>query len=285
MHAGRQEEEEESSLSPSSEAGSDSEWYDPAESEGDFEHPKYWSEEDEEVIVGIKQRKAPIKLDTLCGTYRWFYEFPEPGLAEPAYVAYTESAPGPQDPGSLIISCPVGKRATLKNIAGTVVHFGKEAQFSGIKRAKDQAKNLLNNQWEFGSLKWKEDYGDNQEHGNCLIALDVSDEDGDPFVMFRYASPAAVGGHTSYLDIAAKKERGTDKYGLSKAEMARLGMDSHYPDVRAAAQVRLADAPDEEESESGTDDEVPVEKSRSKRKPESTASFELDLRPRKRKAA
>ncbi|KAJ7461460.1 hypothetical protein FB451DRAFT_1371199 [Mycena latifolia] len=284
MYAGRQEEEEESSLSPSSDGESD--WYDPAESEGDLEHPKYWSEEDQEVIVGIKQREAPIKLDTLCGTYHWFYEFPEPGLAEPTYVAYHESAHDAQSPGYLTITCPAGKRPTLKNITGTIVHFGKEAQFSGIKRAKDEAKNLVDNRWEFVSLKWKEDYGDNQDHDNSLIALDVSDDHGDPFIMFRYASPAAVGGNTWYLDIAAKKERKPDEYGLSTPEMTRLGMEAQYPDVRAAAQARLkAEADEEDESESSTDDEDPVEKSRSKRKPDSSASVEVDLRPKKRKAA
>ncbi|KAJ6597269.1 hypothetical protein DFH09DRAFT_1134113 [Mycena vulgaris] len=285
MYAGRQEEEEESS-SRSSDAGSD--WYDPQESAGDLEHPKYWSEEDQEVIVGIKQREAPIKLDTLCGTYHWFYEFPEPGLSEPIYVAYNESARHPQSPGYLTITCPAGKRPTLKNITGTIVHFGKEAQFSGIKRAKDRAKNLVDNQWEFVSLKWKEDYGDNQDHDNSLLALEVSDDDGDPFVMFRYASPGMVGA-TWYLDIAAKKERKPGVYGLSAAEMARLGMDAHYPEVRAAAQALAKNAEEEEEeeseSESSGDDEVQVEKRSGKRKPDSAASDEVGLRPTKRKAA
>ncbi|KAJ7709520.1 hypothetical protein B0H17DRAFT_1028208 [Mycena rosella] len=283
MYAGRQEEEE---SSRSSDAGSD--WYDPEESKHDLEHPKFWSEEDQEVIVGIKQREAPIKLDTLCGTYRWFYEFPEPGVSEPMYVAYHESAQDPQSPGYLTITCPAGKRPTLKNITGTIVHFGKEAQFSGIKRAKDRSKNLVDNQWEFVSLKWKENYGDNQDHDNCLIALDVSDDDGDPFIMFRYASPAPLGGNTWFLDIAAKKERERDENGLSSAEMARLGMDAHYPDVKAAAQAHAEETEEEESaSESDTDDEVPARKPRTaaKRKPDSSVSDELEVRPKKRKAA
>jgi hypothetical protein len=29
----------------------DSDWYDPEESEHDLEHPKFWSEEDQEVVL------------------------------------------------------------------------------------------------------------------------------------------------------------------------------------------------------------------------------------------
>ncbi|KAJ7137689.1 hypothetical protein C8R44DRAFT_335130 [Mycena epipterygia] len=274
----------------SSSQSSDEDWYDPEESARDFEHPKYWSEEDEEVIVGIKQREAPIKLDTLCGTYHWFYEFPEPGLSEPSYIPYHESARHPQSPGYLNITCPVGKKPTLKNITdyitGTVVHFGKEARFSGIKRAKDREKNLVDNHWEFVSLKWKEDYEDNQDDGHSLLALEVSDDDGDPFVMFRYASPGRLG-HTWYLDIAAKKERRRDKYGLSTAEMGRLGMEAHYPEVKAAALAEESEEESESE-ESGSDDEAPAQKPRpaaaSKRKSDSPATDELDTRPKRRKA-
>ncbi|KAJ7510203.1 hypothetical protein B0H11DRAFT_1958183 [Mycena galericulata] len=259
-------------------------WYDPEESQRDLDHPKYWSEEDQEVIVGIKQRESAIKLDTLCGTYRWFYEFPEPGLSDPVDVTYHGSAHGAKSPGYLTITCPPGKNPTLKNITGTVVHFGKEARFSGIKRAKDrETLTLATNHWEFVSFKWKENYGDNQDDGCSILALDVSDDDGDPLVMFRYASPS-IRGVDAWLDIAAKKERRPNEYGLSTAEMKRLGMDAQYPEVKAAA---LAEKSDEEsESESGSDDEGPAKKPRStdKRKPDSTATDETDVRPKKRKA-
>jgi hypothetical protein len=253
-----------------------------------------------------KQRTAPIKLDTLCGTsvnltlrhnlwpiglltiactrYRWFYEFPEPGISEPTDISYHANL-RKESPGYLNITCPAGKKPTLKNITGTVVHFGKEGRFSGIKRAKDQEKNLVDNHWEFVSFKWKENYGDNQDDGNSILALEISDDDGEPFVMFRYASPAPLLGHMWYLDIAAKKERRPKEYGLSTAEMARLGMRAQYPEVRAAALE--AESNEESESESSSDDEDPAEKPKSagKRKPDSTVD-ELDsVRSKKRKAA
>ncbi|KAJ6453465.1 hypothetical protein C8R47DRAFT_1168024 [Mycena vitilis] len=259
----------------------DSDWYDPEESEHDLEHPKYY--EDGEVIVGIKQRTVPTKLDVLCGTYRWFYEFPEPGISEPNEIPY--HADMKDGPGYLTITCPTGKKPTLKNITGTVVHFGKEARFSGIKRAKDQEKNLLDNHWEFVSFKWKENYGDNLDDGNSILALEITDDDGEPFVMFRYASPAPLGGHTWYLDIAAKKERRKDVYGLSGAERARLGMQAQYPEVRAAALAARME--EESESESSSDDEVMQKpKPTGKRKPDSSVD-ELDspVRPKRRKAA
>ncbi|KAJ6618800.1 hypothetical protein B0H10DRAFT_2028028 [Mycena sp. CBHHK59/15] len=264
------------SESSSRSSDDESDWYDPQESERDLEHPKYWSEEDQEVVVGIKQRLEPIKLDTLCGTYHWFYEFPEPGMSEPMGIAYHDPAHDPRSPGYLTITCPPGKRATLKNISGTVVHFGKEARFSGLKRAKDADKKHVDNQWEFVTLKWKEDYGDNQNGDNDLLALEVSDDGGEPFVMFRYASPGMMG-HTWYLDIAAKKQRVKDEYGLTSSEMERLGMQAQYPEIKAAALAVVSD----DESESGIDADVEEEKPISvKRK---TVIVELETRPKKRK--
>ncbi|KAF7338019.1 MFS transporter [Mycena venus] len=214
--------------SPLSQLDADSDWYDPKESALDLEHPKYFCIEHGEVIVGIKQRKSPIKLDTLCGTYRWFYEFPEPGISEPGEISYQANLRPQESPGYLTITCPKNARPTLKNITGTVMHFGKEARFSGIKRAKDQdSKSLVDCHWEFVSFKWKENYDDTQDDGNSILALEVSDDDGEPFVMFRCASPAPELEHMWYLDIAAKKERPGQRqkgYGLSAAEMGRLGM-------------------------------------------------------------
>ncbi|KAJ7723979.1 hypothetical protein DFH07DRAFT_855505 [Mycena maculata] len=233
-----------------------------------------------------KQRETQINLTTLCGTYRWFYEFPEPGVSEPVDVVYHDSVHNPKGPGYLTITCPPGKNPTLKNITGVVMHFGKEARFTGIKRAKDRQTNLLaTNHWEFVSFRWKENYGDSQDDGCSILALEISDDDGDPFVMFRYASPGR-GGDTWYLDIAAKKERRPKQYGLSSAEMKRLGMQAQYPEVRAAALAEKLEE-EESESESGSDDEGPIGKPRapSKRKPDSSATDELEVRPKKRKAA
>ncbi|KAJ6531329.1 hypothetical protein B0H19DRAFT_1191291 [Mycena capillaripes] len=278
-------EEHSSPLSPDSA----SDWYDPEESTHDFEHPKFWSEEDQEVIVGIKQRTAAISLTTLVGTYRWFYEFPEPGSSDPQWISYHDSEDvGKNSPGYLTITCPAGKKPTLKNITGTVVHFGKEGRFSGIKRAKDQEKNLVNNHWDFCSFHWKENYGDNQDEGNSILALEVSDDNGEPFVMFRYASPAPLLGHMWFLDIAAKKERRPNDHGLSTAEMARLGMQAEYPEVRAAAQAAASD--EESESESSSDDESAEEKEKpkpaGKRKPDSNVDDpDSPVRPKKRKTA
>ncbi|KAJ7827511.1 hypothetical protein B0H14DRAFT_2814574 [Mycena olivaceomarginata] len=274
--------------SPLSALDVDSDWYDPKESAIDLEHPKYW---DDEVIVGIEQRKAPIKLDTLCATYRWFYEFPEPGVSEPGEIIYHANV-RPQDssPGFLTITCPAGKKPTLKNITGTVRLFGKEARFSGIKRAKDRDnKNLVDNHWEFVTFKWKENYGDNQDDGNSIFASEISDDNGAPFVVFRYASPAPVTGHMWYLDIAAKKERPGQKqkgYGLSAAEMARLGMRAEYPEVRARA-LAVASREESEESDSSSDEEDAAEKHKpaGKRKPDSTVDGLDPGRPKKRKPA
>jgi hypothetical protein len=195
----------------------------------------------------------------------------------------------------LTITSPAGKNPTLKNITGTVVYSGMEAQFSGIRRAKDRANNLVDNHWEFVSFKWKEDYpqGNNLDHDNSLFALDVSDDAGDPLIMFRYAYPGVLG-HTWYLDLAAKKERMSDKYDgrLSNAEKARLGMDAHYPDVKAAAQAVAVETEEEGESGSDTDEEVQPKNSKprfaaaGKRKPDSSASSEIsDIRPKRRKMA
>ncbi|KAJ7217208.1 hypothetical protein GGX14DRAFT_602589 [Mycena pura] len=266
----------------------DSDWYDPEESERDLPHPKYWSLEDQEVIVGIKQREAPISLSTLCGTYRWFYEFPDPGTTDPVDVVYPESSSKAQAPGHLTITCPAGKKPTLKNITGTVVHFGKEARFAGIRRAKDRDKQLVDNHWEFVSFKWKADYGDNQDDGNSLFALAVDDDSGEPFVMFRYASPGRVG--DTYLDIAAKKERrrrGASGCSLSSAEMARLGMDASYPEVRAtalAAEAAGTESSDGSEPQSSSEEESesPTEtRSTGKRK---ISDDERQSRSKKRKS-
>ncbi|KAJ7096463.1 hypothetical protein C8R43DRAFT_262852 [Mycena crocata] len=257
-------------------------WYDPQESEQDLEHPKYWSEEWQEVIVGVKQREAPIRLDTLCGTYYWFYEFPEPGVSEPIEVPYHESA-NHQSPGYLTITCPSGKKPTLKNITGTVVHFGKEARFSGIKRAKDREKNLVDNHWEFASFRWKENYPNSQDDGNSILALEVSGDDGEPFVMFRCVYPGTRG-YAWYLDIAAKKAKRPKQFGLSTAEMRRLGMQAHYPEVKAAALA--AEEEEESESERSSDDEATAEnpvRPAGKRKPDSTTTDELDVRLKKRR--
>ncbi|KAJ7047160.1 hypothetical protein C8F04DRAFT_221865 [Mycena alexandri] len=271
---------------------SDADWYDPEESQQDLEHPKYWSEEDEEVIVGIKQRDTtPMKLETLCGSYRWFYAFPEPGVSEPQnldvlYLPGTNSTRNQDNPGYLTIGCPSGKQPTLKNITGTVVHFGKEGRFSGIKRAKDREnKNLVNNHWEFVSFKWKENYGDNQDDGNSILALEVTDDTGEPFIMFRCAqSPPLKLGYMWYLDIAARKERRLNSTrndsGLSHAEMARLGMQAHYPEIRAAAQATVK-SKEESESESSSDDEVENPRSAGKRKLDPMG--EESVRPKKRK--
>ncbi|KAK7038029.1 MFS transporter [Favolaschia claudopus] len=201
-----------------------SDWYDPKESLYDLEHPKYW---DGEVIVGIEQRKAPIKLDTLCGTYRWFYEFPEPGISEPGEISYHPNQRPQESPGHITITCPGGKKPTLKNITGTVRLFGKEARFSGIKRAKDRDnKSLVDNHWEFVTFKWKENYPDSQDDGNSVLALAIADDDGEPFVMFRCASPMKFPGHIWYTEYAGKKERPGQKqkgYGVSSAEMTLSG--------------------------------------------------------------
>lgn len=199
---------------------------------------------------------------------------------------------GKDGPGYLTITCPSGKKPTLKNITGTVVHFGKEGRFSGIKRAKDPEKNLLNNHWEFCSFHWKENYGDNQDEGNSILALDVSDDDGEPFVMFRYASPAPTLGYMWFLDIAAKKERRPKDPGLSSAEMTRLGMQAEYPEVRAAAQAAAeAEEESESESESSSDEEGAGEKEKQakragKRKPDPNVDdLDSPVRPKKRKTA
>ncbi|KAJ7286178.1 hypothetical protein C8J57DRAFT_1286950 [Mycena rebaudengoi] len=253
-------------------------WYDREESEKNFEHPKYWDQD--EVVVGIKQLLTPIKLDTLCGTYHWFYEFPEPGVSDPQDVFYPKSVLDPEGPGYLSITCPHGENATLENISGTVVHFGKEAQFSGLRCAKDRSNNLLDNFWEFVEFKWKENYGDNLDHDNALLALGVCDDDGEPFVTFRYASPGRMGNW--YLDIAAKKQRNiSDRCKLTTAEMERLGMEAQYPEVRAAAE---AEAEAESDSESGTEAEAEVgSKSAGKRKLTPVTDEEEDARPKKRK--
>ncbi|KAJ6502157.1 hypothetical protein C8R45DRAFT_975577 [Mycena sanguinolenta] len=274
--------------SPLSTADADSDWYDPKESTHDLEHPKYYS--DGEVIVGIEQRRAPMKLDTLCGTYRWFYEFPEPGISEPGEIIYPANARPQESPGHLTITCPSGKKPTLKNITGTVRLFGKEARFSGIKRAKDRDnKNLVDNHWEFVTFKWKENYGDNQDEGNSILALEISDDNNTPFVMFRYASPAPITGHMWYLDIAAKKEKPGQKqksHGLSTAEMTRLGMRAEYPEVKARA-LAAASREESEDSESSSDEESVAETSKpaGKRKPDSTVEELGPGRPKKRKPA
>ncbi|KAJ7766892.1 hypothetical protein B0H16DRAFT_374963 [Mycena metata] len=268
---------------------SDADWYDPEESRQDLEHPKYWSEEVEEVIVGIKQRSdtTPMKLETLCGSYRFFYQFPEPGVSEPQnldilYPPGTTPTRNQDNPGYLTISCPSGKQPTLKNITGTVVHFGKEGRFSGIKRAKDREnKNLVNNHWEFVTFKWKED---GQDDGNSILALEVADDAGEPFIMFRCAqSPAPKLGYMWYLDIAARKDRRLNSRSdsaLSHGEMARLGMQAHYPEIRAAAQV-MVKSEEESESESSSDDEVENPRPAGKRKLDPTG--EESVRPKKRK--
>ncbi|KAJ7256537.1 hypothetical protein B0H12DRAFT_513266 [Mycena haematopus] len=274
--------------SPLSTPDADSDWYDPKESTHDLEHPKYYS--DGEVIVGIEQRRVPMKLDTLCGTYRWFYEFPEPGISEPGEITYHANERPQESPGYLTITCPGGKKPTLKNITGTVRLFGKEARFSGIKRAKDRDnKNLVDNHWEFVSFKWKENYGDNQDEGNSILALEICDDSNTPFIMFRYASPAPILGHMWYLDIAAKKEKPGQKqkgYGLSTAEMARLGMRAEYPEVKARA-LAAASREESEESDSSSDEEGAAEKPKpaGKRKPDSTVDELESGRPKKRKPA
>ncbi|KAF8211837.1 hypothetical protein K438DRAFT_1805437 [Mycena galopus ATCC 62051] len=274
--------------SPLSTPDADSDWYDPKESTHDLEHPKYYDAEALEVIVGIEQRKAPMKLDTLCGTYRWFYEFPEPGVSEPGEIVYPANVPAQESPGFLTITCPGGKKPTLKNITGTVRLFGKEARFSGIKRAKDRDnKNLVDNHWEFVSFKWKENYGaECLDDGNSILALEISDDGGSPFVMFRYASPPPKSGHTWYLDVAAKKERPGQKqkgYALSTTEMTRLGMRAEYPEVRARALAAASREESEESSSSDEDDVAEKHRPTGKRKPDSD---ELDVvRPKKRKPA
>ncbi|CAK5277565.1 unnamed protein product [Mycena citricolor] len=271
-------------------------WYDPKESEWDFEHPKYWSEEDQEVFVGIRDGDEPTKLETLCGTYRWFYDFPEPGTTEPNDISYDNSDASLPHPGYLTISS-TGKRPTLKNITGTVVVFGKEAKFSGIKRAKDRDKNhLVDNHWEFVTFKWKESYGPQlQDEGNSLVALDVMDDGGDPFVMMRCTYPGPSG-HTWYRDLAAKKERRPKRHGLSDAERARLHMEVHYPEVRAAAQAKAAagkaaaesSSSEEESDEDSSSDENVASRRRGsrpgKRKQLDSLGSDTENRGRKRKA-
>ncbi|KAJ7172154.1 hypothetical protein C8R46DRAFT_1084965 [Mycena filopes] len=266
-------------------------WYDPKESEQDLEHPKYY--DDEEVIVGIKERSDTIKLETLCGFYSWFYEFPEPGIAEPHPVSYLSGAVANRsqdNPGYLSISCPSGKKPTLKNIAITVVHFGKEGRGSGIKRAKHRhTGGLCPSHFEFVSFKWKENYGDGkQDDGNSILALEVADDNGSPFIIFRCATATPPDlGYLWYIDIAARKERRSNstrnEYGLSDAEMARLGMRAHYGEVKAAAQlsVTLKEEESESESESSSDDEL--EKSRPPGKRKLDSVDEDSVTPRKRK--
>ncbi|KAF7295491.1 MFS transporter [Mycena indigotica] len=221
-----------SSLSSSSSETVTDWWFDPEESKRDEDYPKYF--EEDEVIVGFKQRETPISLSTLCGVYRWTYEFPDPP-EPPTEVNYSKMQT--PSPGSLTISCPSGRKATLKNIFGKVEHFGRVGTFSGIKRARARdGSGLADNHWEFVTFHWKKQDRDSQADGHGLFAAAVDDDSNEPFVMFRFAS-----GDT-WLDVAAKKERRKGQTTeLTTPERTRLGIGLTYPEVRTAALASATD--------------------------------------------
>ena len=98
-----------------------------------------------------------MSLSTLCGVYRWFYDFPDPPES-PAEI--TKTQPG----GGLTITCPAGRKPTLKNIHGRVEHFGKIGTFNGIKRARTRdGSALAEGVWEFVTFRWKKQPEDDSQ--------------------------------------------------------------------------------------------------------------------------
>ena len=150
------------------------------------------------------------------------------------------------------MSIPKGKKPTLQHLSGKLDHFGKKGQFTGLIQAKDSEKNVLMNFWDIKKLDWDEDYGDNQQKGNCLLVLKVCDDEGNPFIKFKYIGPGGRFGD-EFLDIVAKKQKDADtNKGLTDAERKRLGMDLYDAEVKLLAvgtEEKVQEQKDEDKEE------------------------------------
>lgn len=162
-----------------------------------------------------------------------------PHYSEPKEIHYpsrkfhsSESA----GPGHLTLMCPAGRQVSIANISGTLDHYGKLGRFTGIRRLIDGNKQvLLENYWQIIKLNWDAEYGDNHEEQNCLAVLDVCDDDGEPFVMFRYWGPSK-GGYEEFVDVIGKKQSSTGRIvKLTPSERSRLGMDEGCSEIRKRA--------------------------------------------------
>ncbi|RDB23905.1 hypothetical protein Hypma_009263 [Hypsizygus marmoreus] len=200
-------------------------------------------------------RSKPISLDAICGTYHWFYEIPAECFDYPSPVDYDRKG---EPPGHLTLSIPAGSPPTPENLSGDVNHFGKLGTFTGLApiRIESTGEEILN-VWSIKSMQWEIDYGDNTEEGNELIVLDAKDDDGHPFIMFRYGPATLHGGFDVYLEILAKrlKEGSTSMVPLTDTEKSRWGIGISRSEIAQRAQEK--DSGEEgEEDEAEEDGEV-----------------------------
>jgi hypothetical protein len=168
----------------------------------------------------------PVALDSLCGTYHWVYEIPEPHYDWPSEIDYPHQTGAKDWPGHLTLSFPKDKDASLENLSGNIDHFGKKGKWDGVEQVKNWKGIEMANYWDIKLLRWEENYGDNEEEGNALQILEVCDDDGNLFVMFKYGGQGRRG-EMEYLDMVGKKYKATGAapQPLTQTERSRLGME------------------------------------------------------------
>lgn len=170
----------------------------------------------------------------------------------------------------MTLSFPNEGKAALETLSGTLKIHENHGQFVGVTAAKDR---LLGDEvWGIPVTKWEEERVSSEE-GNCLGLSAVDDDDGHPFLIFKYV---AEGGGFQGLDsvtfLAKKQRNSTAVKGLSDGEKERLGMGVDPADVQARAE----DVDDEEEEgeEEEEEEAAPVAVNGRKRKVEEDGQVE-----------
>ncbi|TFK38586.1 hypothetical protein BDQ12DRAFT_683873 [Crucibulum laeve] len=232
-----------------------------------YQHAKYWDRVQKEIIFGVEREPSPIPIKELCGTYRWVYEMPMYAYGpSPGEIPHTDSSKSQY----FCLFHPSAVEATPENICGEIKQFGKEGQFQGIRPLPLGKKKKWANYWNIRRLNWKANYGDNSCKCNEFWFTKARDDNGHPFVVYRY--PTSRARFDGSLDVLAKKanedtlalnggqKKKREEAGLTRSEFARLGM---YMKVARIIELGEGDGngSEVEGSESGSDEETYEESS------------------------
>lgn len=207
--------------------------------------------------------KSQITLDSILGTYRWFYfnYTNRDGYIEP-------------NSGYITLENKSKSKATPAKISGSLQTHVHNGTFKGLKKAEEKnrvgkrARKYRKNFWEIKDIQW--DNGLDPE-GNGFGVCEVKDDNGNPFLRFEggdingetywchgepewyfYLGKKVI--TTSGGDESEEWESDDEECGLTDDEKVRLGMLLSETEVEElATKGYISESLDEDSMEDSDD--------------------------------
>ncbi|KAJ7770936.1 hypothetical protein DFH07DRAFT_1057984 [Mycena maculata] len=213
--------------------------------------PKYWDDEEQEVVYSTKPREEPIQLKEILGYYSWIFNAyeEEDKEVEPGSHGYLElevdktkaktTAKGKGKKKGKKKSAPV-EDLDLAHVVGSFDTCGINSQFIGLEDGDGECTWVFDKKHLVEKAEEDKNYYDEQcdfaDSDFSISVVDILDDNGHPFVEFTH-SPGMHDYDVTYVGKKqkAKHARGTELEGLTDGERQRLGIFVEEAEIKRAA--------------------------------------------------